>query len=196
MHQQHVHHRGLVDDEQVAFERIVGIAPEPTALGVDLEQAMDGLSLEPRGFVHALGRTTSGGAQQELDVFRGEDLQNGVDDGGLAHPRPAGNHQDRGRERQSDGILLAVGECQAGALLNPRHRLVRIDRGPRKFALRQSQNSVGNGPLGVMETGKEDSVGLAQTVSHHRAVGQFEIEGCADQALGHLKQLFGQRHQF
>jgi hypothetical protein len=83
MHQQHVHHRGLIDNEQVAIERIVGIAPETAALGVDLEQSMDGLGLEPRGLVHALGRAAGRGAQQKSHVLRGEDSQDGVDDGGF-----------------------------------------------------------------------------------------------------------------
>jgi hypothetical protein len=46
--------------------------------------------------------------------------------------------------------------------------------------------AVANGPLGAMETGKEDARGVTETVRDHRTVGQFEIERCADQVLRHV----------
>ena len=69
---------------------------------VDLKQPTDGLGLEPRGFVHALGRATSRGAQQELYVLRGEDPQDGVDDGGLADPRNLAVHAGVLKRRTAD----------------------------------------------------------------------------------------------
>ena len=59
--------------------------------------------------------------------------------------------------------------------------------GQRSLPLVRVESSVGYGPLGVVKTGKEDTVGLAKSVGHHRAVGDLKIERCADQALGHLK---------
>jgi hypothetical protein len=40
-----VDHRRLVDDEQIAIERIVGIAFEPTTSGIDLQEPVDRLAL-------------------------------------------------------------------------------------------------------------------------------------------------------
>ena len=45
VHQRHIDHRGLVDDEQVAVERVILIAPEAAVLRIDLQQPMDGLRL-------------------------------------------------------------------------------------------------------------------------------------------------------
>jgi hypothetical protein len=55
LHQHDVDHRGLVDDEQIAIERIVGVACEPAAPGIDLEEPVDRLGLDARRFGHALG---------------------------------------------------------------------------------------------------------------------------------------------
>ena len=64
LHQHDVDHRGLVDDEQIAIEGIVGVAFEPAALWIDLQEPMDRLGLDARRFGHALGRAASRGAEQ------------------------------------------------------------------------------------------------------------------------------------
>src|SRR5271163_5252703 len=46
LHQHDVDHRGLVDDQQIAIEGIVGVALEPPALGIDLQEPMDRLRLD------------------------------------------------------------------------------------------------------------------------------------------------------
>ena len=64
LHQHDVDHRGLVDHEQIAVERIVGVAFEPAALGIDLQETVDRLGLDARRFGHTLGRAARGGAKQ------------------------------------------------------------------------------------------------------------------------------------
>src|SRR5437773_8243447 len=44
-----------VDDQEVAVERVILAALESATLGIDLQQPMDGLGLEPGRFGHALG---------------------------------------------------------------------------------------------------------------------------------------------
>jgi hypothetical protein len=39
IHQQYVHHRGLIDNEQIAVERVRVIPSEAAALGIDFEEA-------------------------------------------------------------------------------------------------------------------------------------------------------------
>jgi hypothetical protein len=69
LHQQDVDHRGLIDDQQVAIERIVLATPEPAALRVYFQQPVDGLSLEAAGLGHAL-RSAAGwfGVRLHVDV--------------------------------------------------------------------------------------------------------------------------------
>src|SRR4029077_12963372 len=49
-----IDHRGLVDDEQIALEGIVGVAFEPAALWIDLKEPVDRLGLAARRFRYAL----------------------------------------------------------------------------------------------------------------------------------------------
>jgi hypothetical protein len=48
-----------VDDQQIAFEPVVGVPFEAAAFRVHLQQPVDGLGLEPGGFGHALGGTAT-----------------------------------------------------------------------------------------------------------------------------------------
>ena len=64
LHQHDIDHRGLVDDEQIAIERIVGVAFETAALGIDLQESVDRLGFDARRFGHALGRAAGRGAKQ------------------------------------------------------------------------------------------------------------------------------------
>src|ERR1700720_4396273 len=91
LHQQDVDHGGLVDDQQIAFERVVAVPFEPAAFRVHLEQPVNGFGLEPGGFGHALGGTARRGTQQQAHALGGEDAQDRVDDGRLAYPGPAGD---------------------------------------------------------------------------------------------------------
>ena len=54
LHQHDVNHRRLVDNQHVTVERVVVAALEAAALGIDLQQAMDGLGLEAGRLGHAL----------------------------------------------------------------------------------------------------------------------------------------------
>jgi hypothetical protein len=45
VHQRHVDHRGLVDDEQVAFQRVILLAPEAAVYGIGFQEPMDRLRL-------------------------------------------------------------------------------------------------------------------------------------------------------
>jgi hypothetical protein len=53
--QHDVDHGGLVDNQQVAVERVFVAALEAAALGVDLQQPVDGLGLEAGRLGHVLG---------------------------------------------------------------------------------------------------------------------------------------------
>src|SRR5450631_259194 len=69
LHQHDVHHGSFVDNQQVAIERIVVAALEPTRLRIDFEQPVNGFGLETRCFGHPLGGAPGGRTKQELHAF-------------------------------------------------------------------------------------------------------------------------------
>ena len=100
----------LVDNQQVAVERVIVAALEAAALGVDLQQPVDGLGLEAGRLGHALGGAASWSAQQKVGALRREDAQNGFDDGGLADAGTAGHDQHLGDQCEPDRGCLAFGQ--------------------------------------------------------------------------------------
>jgi hypothetical protein len=58
LHQHDIDHGGLIDNQQVTIERVVVAALEAAALGVDLQQPVDGLGLEAGRLGHAFGGAT------------------------------------------------------------------------------------------------------------------------------------------
>ena len=73
-------------------------------------------------------------------------LQDGVDQGGLAHARAAGDHQHLGGERQAQRLPLAVGQGQAGPALDPGDRLAGVDRRPGRRARRRGRAAARRSP--------------------------------------------------
>src|SRR6266516_651999 len=113
----------------------------------------------------------------------------------LPTPRPAGDHQHLGRQCQRHGRSLALGEYQAGPLLDPGDRLVRINPGPGQLAGPKLQQPLGDAPLRPVQAGQENAGLIADRIGNHRAVSQFEVKGRADQLLRDLEKLSGQRHE-
>ena len=108
-HQRHVDHRGLVDDQQIAVQGLVLIAPEMAGPGIGFEQPVDRLRLKARAFGQALGGAAGRGAERDRDGFGDQDLQQRVDKRGLANARPAGDDHHLGCECGPERCLLAVG---------------------------------------------------------------------------------------
>jgi hypothetical protein len=55
LHQHDIDHRGLIDNQQVAVERIVLAALEAAPLWIDLKQSVDGLGLKTGRLGHKSG---------------------------------------------------------------------------------------------------------------------------------------------
>ena len=89
IHKRHIDHAGLVDDQEVAFERVLLVAGEPTVLRVDLQQPVDGLGFEAGLLVHALGGATGRCGECHSDALRRHDAKECVEAAGLSNPRPA-----------------------------------------------------------------------------------------------------------
>jgi hypothetical protein len=87
VHQRHIDHAGLVNDQEVAFQRVLLVPGEPTVLRVDLQKPVNGLGFETGLFVHALGSATGRRAKCHSDTLRRHYAQEGVQAAGLANTR-------------------------------------------------------------------------------------------------------------
>ncbi len=188
LHQQHVHHRRLVDHEQVAGERIRLVALEAAVLRVGLQQAVDGLRLDARGLGQALRRPTRRGAEGDVDALRHQHLQDGVHQRGLADARAAGDHQGLVRHSQAQGLALARRQGEAAAAFQPGNSLVDIEGGPGRFAAHQGLQALRDVALGPVQAGEEDAAALPERVSHHGILGEFERQRGREAVGRHLEQ--------
>ena len=177
LHQQDIDHRRLVDDQQIADERIVAATLEAAGFRVNFQQPMDGLGLISAGFRHPLGGAAGRRAEQQAHALGGQNAQDGPDDGGLTHAGPSGDDQDLRHQSQADGGDLARCQRQTGLSLDPGQRLLRIDGGPWQRAVDQAPQSLSNTLLGPVETAEEHTRHVANRVRDHRSLGQFEIQG-------------------
>ena len=175
-HQRDIHHARLVDDEQVAFQRILRITPEAAVDGIDLEQAMDGLRLDAGLLGHALGRASGRRAEQDFDALGGEDAQNGVKQRRLADAGTAGDDGDLGAERHLKCGALRGGEHLARPLLDPGNGLVGVDRRPGRGALSQREEPVGDAPFGEIEAAQKNAGFRADRIGDDLIMGELMIQ--------------------
>ena len=110
IHQRHVDHRGLVDDEQVAVERVLLVAREAAVLRVDLQQAVDGLGLKAGLLGHALGGAAGRCGERDLHALGRQNAQDRVERAGLSDARPARDDRDLGAEHQAARASRCEGE--------------------------------------------------------------------------------------
>jgi hypothetical protein len=133
---------------------------------VGLEPPVQGLGLEPRGLAHPPGRPAGRRRQQDRGGLGFEDVQDGVDQRGLAHARPAGDHQQLRAQREAHRLLLAPGQGDPGPGLGPGDGLLGVDRGPGQGAGQEPQQPLGYPPLGAVEPGQEHARPLLDRVGH------------------------------
>jgi hypothetical protein len=195
VHQRHVDHRGLVDDEQVAFQRVILLAPEAAVYGIGFQEPMDRLRLTAGAFRQPLGRPAGRRGQRDVDGLDPQDFQDRVDQRRLADTGTAGDDEDLRSQRQPHRLALALGEGDARFALDPRNGLLGIDRWPRQRTGRESSQATGDGTLGPMQPGEKDAGLLVHGVGDHLAVIELQIERALDDRGWHLEQLGGHRQQ-
>ena len=169
-HQRHVDHRGLVDHQQIAIERRVLVAPETAGPRIGFEQAMDRLRLEAGALGQALGGAAGRGAERDRDRLGDQDLEQRVDQRGLADAGAAGDDHHLGDECDPERCLLAVGKRQLRPLLDPRDRLIDGNRGPGRLADGERLELLGDFALGSVKPGKEDAASIFEIVGDDSAV--------------------------
>ena len=117
VHQQDVYHGDLVHDHHVGRKRRIPVVFE-TAPGLEFEQPVDGFGLPARGFAHALGRASGGGAQRDGSAPARKQGDHAEHGGGLPRSGPAGEDQDVFVHRFGDGLFLAFGKGEPGAFFH------------------------------------------------------------------------------
>ena len=193
-HERHVDHGKFVDHHQVGIERMLRPAFE-SAAREEFEQAVDGLGTVPGRFAHALGRASGRRAQLEADLFRGENFQQTVEQGGFAHARAAGDDRHTRAEDGAQGLGLAGGEQLAGLCLHPTERLVEIDI--RKFRRLGGESLQGrrDGHLGRAQ-GRQEDGGLAGDVfADQLAVRDLPLQSAGDNVFADSEKLGRLREQ-
>jgi hypothetical protein len=107
VHQHRIHHRGLIDNQELGRQGVVRIALELIGRRIELQQTVYRLGFQPGGLGQALGRPAGGGGEQHIDLLGAQDLDQAVDQGRLAHPGAAGDDGhlvgEQGRHRRALG---------------------------------------------------------------------------------------------
>jgi hypothetical protein len=134
---------------------------------------VDRFGFQTGGLGHAFGGPAGGCTQLDAQLLGGQDLQDGVDQGGLTHPRPACDHQHLAGQCLLHRCFLASGQLQAQALLHPADRLARIDGAPGWCSLRQLLQRFGDAPLIAVQVGQEDRRLGCQGIGHDGALADF-----------------------
>ena len=131
--QRQVEHGGFVHHQQIDGQRVLGIVFEPFGRRGP-QQAVDGAGRPPGGLRQALGGAAGGRSQGIRPVgglHRGDE---GLDGGGLARARAAGQHADRAGEGDADGRLLLCRQRRLGAFEIQPGNIVRPRGGLRQLA--------------------------------------------------------------
>ncbi len=167
----HVEHGGFVHDEEIALQRVARVHGKAAAVlgAVELEQAVDRLGVHTRGLAQALGGAARGRGEEELRLFRLQNIRQRAQDGRLARARAAGEHGKFFLERGNEAGRLLRRKGKARAVLRPRHGFFHRNGRQGGGSGEQAVHALGNGLFGLFVNGQ-----LQQ------ALGQFD-----QRAVGH-----------
>jgi len=163
LHEEHVHHRGLIDNEKIAVQWLIFIALELARRRVDFQQAMNSLCLQAGGLRETLGSPSGGSAQQTLHSLGSQNHQDRVHQGRLAY---TGTARDDGGATGQHGLQrfpLARGERLLRPLLTPCDGLLEIDPWIDRRGCSQQLNLRRDAFLGSDCPTRRDSQGLAKS---------------------------------
>ena len=142
VHEEDVDHGHLVNDDDVALERIVFVALEVTAhlvaalfllvrAALVLEEAVDRGGRPAGGLGHTLRGATSRGTEQDGLSFVREHADDGVDGRGFSGTRATGDDEEAGVAGGEYGVTLERVELDAVLFrdLIDRNRALRVELG-------------------------------------------------------------------
>jgi hypothetical protein len=125
-HERDIDHGKFVDHHKVRIERVL-LSTLESAGRQYLEHPVDSLGRTSRRFTHSLGRPSGRSAEQKPHALGRENFQQAVEQGGLAHARASGHHDNTRAENLPQGVHLARRKRLAGFLLNPVESLFKFD---------------------------------------------------------------------
>jgi len=184
-----VHHGGLIEDDQIRFEGMLQSPLEPVGLGIELQDAMNGASLEPRAFGEPLGGSSGRGTQQHLYPLGAQDAQEAINHRGLPHPGPAGDHGDLAIHGLGDGGPLRWRQHESRLLLHPGDGLIGIDPAPRRGAGEQCLQALCNSDLGTVERCEKEAGLPFDCLLDEVFLHQFRRDGLLDGRCRDFEQL-------
>ena len=111
--QDHVHHRGLIDHDQIGVQGVVAVV-FGVAAGLQLQQPVHGGGRVAGQLGQPLGGPAGGRDQHHGGLFGRGELDDGADGETLPAARPAGEHRDLAAERELDRLLLPRCQVLAG----------------------------------------------------------------------------------
>ena len=157
-HQFDVHHRNLVQDKDIALERVFGTMFEVSRSGHEFQHAVDGLGGASRGFLHALGGPPGRRGQSDDQSAGAEDLDQGADDRRLADAGSAGDDGHLFRQGHGQGFGLPGGEVQIDLFLRPGNGLVHKDGSKRGRCPAEGDDFGRHVVLRAVKAGRKDAI--------------------------------------
>ena len=114
-----VDHACLIDDQQVAKDRVFRIMFEEPRAGVELQKPMDGLAVVMSHLLEALGGSACRGGQDDLVCEYRMDGDDGSRDGAFARSWSAGEDGDLVGQRSGDSVSLFLSKGHVKGFLGP-----------------------------------------------------------------------------
>ena len=200
--QDHVHHRTLIDDDQIGGRRILAVI-SGFAAGLRLQQPMHGQRVLPGQLGEALGGPAGGRDQQHCGLLGCGKRDDGADSEALAAARPAGEHSHLAGESKLDGVLLAGSEILAGPGAQPVQGLGPVDVGERGQPLVAGVQEVQQpASEAALRSGKRHQVDSRQVLaagrvasgdrfSDHAVLGHQLLQARVNQLAVHLQDRRG-----
>jgi hypothetical protein len=189
VHQRHVHHRGLIDDQKPAGKRVGLVAGEAPGCGVDLQQSVDGLRFQARGLGEPLRRPSGRGAQQALHALGAQDHQDRVHERRLADARSSRDDDHSVPQNRLQRFALAGSERLPSLALAPCDGLVEVDLRIERRRFRQQLDLCRDALFRLPQVGQEDQRLAVDFLQQQRTALEHLRQGLLDYGFRHFQQL-------
>jgi hypothetical protein len=104
-------------------------------------------------------------------------------------PGPPDDYWHFGNESDANSLSLAIGERRLRLPLDPRDRLVSIDRWPRRFSDCERLEAFPRFPARPWEAGEEDATVALKIIGDYRVVFELHAEGRFYELYRHFEPL-------